>query len=57
MASQLEIATTRENAKKSTGLTTSEGKSITSRNALKAGLDAKSEILRFENRAELYLLT
>jgi len=58
MASQLQIEANRRNAQKSTGPGTPEGKAICSQNALKTGLDAKSEIIEGrENRAERDELT
>lgn len=52
MASKRQIEANRENAKKCTGPKSAEGKSISSQNALKTGLDAKSEVLRFESRPD-----
>ncbi len=52
MATDKQIAANRANAEKSTGPRSPKGKSISSQNALKTGIDAKSEIIRLENRAE-----
>jgi hypothetical protein len=52
MASDRQIAANRANAQKCTGPRTPEGKATSSQNALKTGIDAKSELIRFENRAE-----
>ena len=52
MASKRQIEANRKNAKKCTGPKSAEGKSISSQNALKTGLDAKSEVLRFESRPD-----
>src|ERR1700722_11629734 len=56
MASNRQIEANRENAKKCTGPNTAEGKSKSSQNALKTGLDAKSEVLRFESRPDFEAL-
>jgi hypothetical protein len=52
MATDRQIAANRENAKKCTGPNTENGKAKSSQNALKTGLDAKSEVLRFESRPD-----
>lgn len=58
MASQLQLEANRRNAQKSTGPRTPEGKATCSRNALKTGLDAKSELIEGrENREEREQLT
>ena len=58
MATEKQIAANRANAQKCTGPRTEEGKATSSMNALKTGLDAKSEIIeRCENRAERDELT
>ena len=57
MATKNQIHANRANAKKSTGPRTEDGKSRSSQNALKTGIDAKSEIIRLENRADHAELT
>ena len=57
MTSALQIASNRRNAKKCTGPRTPQGKAISSRNALKTGIDAKSDIILSESRAQLDALT
>jgi hypothetical protein len=57
MATQKQIAANRANARKSTGPRSVEGKSISSRNALKSGIDAQSQIIRGEDPAALQSLT
>jgi hypothetical protein len=52
MASDRQIEANRKNAEKCTGPRTEAGKEKSSQNALKTGLDAKSEVLRFESRPE-----
>jgi hypothetical protein len=52
MATENQIRANRANAKKSTGPKTPEGKRESSQNALKTGIDAKSEIIRLENPAD-----
>jgi hypothetical protein len=52
MATDKQIAANRANAEKSTGPNTPEGKLRSSQNALKTGIDAKSEIIRLENPAD-----
>jgi hypothetical protein len=56
MASERQIEANRKNAEKSTGPKTPDGKATSSQNALKTGLDAKSEVLRCESRPEYDLL-
>jgi hypothetical protein len=56
MASEKQIAANRANAKKGTGPTSIAGKAISSQNAVKTGLDAKSEVMRCESRDEYNLL-
>jgi hypothetical protein len=51
MATARQIKANRLNAKKCTGPRTEKGRAISSQNALKTGIDAKSEIIRTENRA------
>ena len=57
MASDKQIAANRLNAQKCTGPKTAAGRAICSQNALKTGLDAKSEVIRTENRADYEALT
>lgn len=57
MATDKQIAANKINARKCTGPRTEEGKAKSSQNALKTGLDAKSEVLRFESRADYEALT
>jgi hypothetical protein len=52
MPSKRQIDANRRNAQKSTGPTSPQGKALSSMNALKTGLYAKSEVLPCENRAE-----
>src|SRR5579863_8249898 len=52
MASDRQIEANRKNAEKCTGPRTEKGRAISSQNALKTGLDAKSEVLRFESRQD-----
>jgi len=52
MATENQIRANRINAEKSTGPKTPEGKRESSQNALKTGIDAKSEIIRLENPAD-----
>ena len=56
MPTEKQIAANRANAKKSTGPNTEKGKATSSRNAVKTGLDARSEIIRYERRHEYDLL-
>jgi hypothetical protein len=56
MASEKQIAANRINALKCTGPTSDEGKAISSQNAIKTGLDAKSELIPRENPGEYALL-
>jgi hypothetical protein len=51
MATARQIKANRLNAQKCTGPRTPKGRAISSQNALKTGIDAKSEIIRTENRA------
>ena len=53
MASQAQIAANRRNAQKSTGPTSVTGKAISSMNALKSGIHAKSLVLPSEKLADL----
>jgi hypothetical protein len=52
MATDRQIAANRENSKHCTGPKTEKGRAKSSQNALKTGLDAKSEVLRFESRPD-----
>jgi hypothetical protein len=56
MATQKQIAANRRNSQKSTGPTTPEGKSVSRFNALKHGIDAKSQCLPSENKESLETL-
>ena len=56
MASQKQIDTNRTNARKSTGPRSVEGKAASRMNALKSGIDAKSQIIRGEEAANLETL-
>src|SRR5882762_9217151 len=49
MATQNQIEANRRNAQNSTGPTSPEGKATSSMNALKTGIDAKAELLPYEN--------
>jgi hypothetical protein len=51
MATARQIKANRLNAQKCTGPRTPKGRAISSQNALKTGIDAKSEIIRTENCA------
>ena len=57
MATERQINANRKNAQKCTGPKTAAGRAISSQNALKTGLDAKSEVIRTENRADYEALT
>jgi hypothetical protein len=52
MASKRQIEANRRNAQKSTGPTSPEGKAVSSMNALKTGLYARSEVLPSESPAQ-----
>jgi hypothetical protein len=52
MATENQIRANRANAEKSTGPKSENGKARSSQNALKTGIDAKSEIIRLENPAD-----
>ena len=56
MATQKQIDANRANAAKSTGPRSVEGKSVSSMNALKSGIDAQSQIVRGEKVENLELL-
>ena len=57
MASVRQIAVNRRNAQRCKGPTSPAGRAISSMNALKTGIDAKSELLPTEDRAALAELT
>ena len=57
MATIQQIEANRLNAQKSTGPRSVEGKAVSCFNALKTGIDAKSQIVRGEDPAELQTLT
>ena len=57
MATASQIAANRRNAQKSTGPRTAEGKSVSCFNALKHGIDARSQCLPSEDPAALEHLT
>ena len=57
MATISQIDANRENAKKSTGPRSAEGKAASSQNALKSGIDAQSLIIRGESLTDLESLT
>ncbi len=52
MATEAQITANRRNAEKCTGPRTAEGKAASSQNALKTGIDAKSEVIRCESQPE-----
>jgi hypothetical protein len=56
MATQHQIDANRQNALKSTGPRTPEGKAVSSQNAFKSGLDAESQFVYGEEREDFYLL-
>ena len=57
MATIQQIEANRLNAQKSTGPRSVEGKAVSCFNALKTGIDAKSQLVRGEDPAELQTLT
>ena len=57
MATIQQIEANRLNAQKSTGPRSVEGKAVSCFNAIKTGIDAKSQIIRGEDPAELQTLT
>jgi hypothetical protein len=57
MASQRQLAANRLNAQKSTGPSSAEGKARSSMNALKTGIDAKTQLIRGELSTALQELT
>jgi hypothetical protein len=57
MATQKQIEANRLNAQKSTGPRSDEGKARASMNALKTGIDAKTQLIRGEDPAALEELT
>src|ERR1039458_457309 len=56
MPTLAQIAANRQNAGKSTGPRTPEGKAVSSQNAFKSGLDADSQFCYGEDRADFYRL-
>ena len=52
MATDKQIAANRANAQKCCGPTSPAGRAVSSQNALKHGLDSKSEVMRAESRAD-----
>jgi hypothetical protein len=56
MATIKQIEANRLNAQKSTGPRSSEGKAVTSMNALKSGIDAQSHLIRGEDHSQLQTL-
>src|ERR1039458_7276083 len=56
MATSAQIAANRQNAQKSTGPRTPEGKTASSQNAFQSGLDADSQFCYGEQRADFYRL-
>lgn len=52
MSTEAQINANRRNSEKCSGPTSSAGKARSSQNALKTGLDAKSEVIRGESRPE-----
>ena len=56
MASQKQIEANRLNSQKSTGPRSAEGKAASRMNALKSGIDAKSQIIRGEKTVNLEIL-
>ena len=57
MASQKQLAANRLNAQKSTGPSSAEGKARSSMNALKTGIDAKTQLIRGETFTALEEVT
>ncbi|MGD0870915.1 MAG: hypothetical protein ABSB88_15270 [Bryobacteraceae bacterium] len=57
MSSLRQVEANRLNSQKSTGPRSPEGKTASSMNALKSGIDAQSNIIRGENAADLQALT
>jgi hypothetical protein len=57
MSSQAQIDANQPNSQKSTGPTSPKGKAVSSLNALKSGIHARSEIMRDEDPAELAALS
>ncbi|MGO9262933.1 MAG: hypothetical protein ACLQU1_42635 [Bryobacteraceae bacterium] len=53
MTTKKQIQANRLNSQKSTGPRSAEGKAVSSQNALKSGIDAKSQIIRGEDPAAL----
>jgi len=56
MATPAQILANRQNALKSTGPRSAEGKAVSRFNALKTGIDAKAQVIPGENPAELQAL-
>jgi len=56
MASIAQIEANRRNSQKSTGPRTTAGKAVSSMNALKSGIDAKSQVIRGEDPKDLEAL-
>ena len=57
MATERQIAANRANAQHCTGPKSEKGKENSSKNSFKTGLDAKSEIIRYEKREDYDALT
>ena len=57
MATERQIAANRANAQHCTGPKSEQGKANSSKNSFKTGLDAKSEIIRYEKREDYDALT
>jgi hypothetical protein len=57
MSSLLQIEANRRNSRKSTGPRSVEGKAVSRMNALKSGIDARSNIIRGEDPSDLQGLT
>ena len=55
MASEAQIKANRENAQKSTGPRTEEGKAVVAQNAVKHGLWARQAVIKEEDPAEFEL--
>ncbi len=52
MSTEAQINANRQNAQKSTGPRTAEGKAVVSQNAVKHGLFAAEAVIRIENPAD-----
>src|SRR6266581_3395421 len=57
MPTQKQIDANRLNAEKSSGQRTPSGKAVSSMNALKSGVDARSHLIRGKRRTDLETLT